>query len=176
MAAQYQYLTGQSIKKSAAKALKQRIAAINAAAEGKKAQYNYNLSQAGQTYQPQRNAAYTDFMGAQRTLRERMANLGLGAGGGTSLTANAQNSAILQNNLTAANLAQQNYINEQNQALQGINTDTQSQIAQAKADNAAALRQTLMNQANQNLSYYTNLFLNKKLKKKQYQQYTGFKF
>lgn len=171
----FPYLTDASIKSNYATQLTDRLGALKTAAAAQKSPYETNIANAGQTYQPQRNDVYTSYMTGARTLRERMANMGLGAAGGASRLAENQNAIGLNKNLAGINLAQQNYVNEQNKAMQGISNQLATDTATAKSENTANLQQALMNQQNTNMGYYLQLFLNGNLKKKDFTRLTGIK-
>ena len=153
--------------------LKNSIDAANKSLEASKIPYNYNISQAASTYQPQRNNAYTQNMTDQRSLRERMANYGLGASGGTSSKLENRLANSLQSNLNSVNLAQQNYIDEQNNSLAQLNAKNQANIADLTAQNGLNMNSALLNQQNSDLSTYLNLYLNGRISKQQFQALTG---
>lgn len=139
--------------------------------EASKTPYEYNISQANSAYQPKRNDLYTQNMADQRTLRERMANYGL-SGGMSNKLANRLNNN-LQSNLTGVNLAQQNYINEQNNNLAQLDAKNQSNIADITATNRLNMNTTLLNQQNTDTSNALNLYLAGRITKTQFKNLTG---
>ena len=104
----------------------------------------------------------------QRSLRERMANYGLSASGGTSSKLENRLANSLQSNLNSVNLAQQNYIDEQNNSLAQLNAKNQANIADLTAQNGLNMNNALLNQQNTDLSTYLNLYLNGRISKQQF--------
>ena len=153
--------------------LQNSIDAANKSTEASKIPYNYNISQVKNTYQPQRNEAYTQNMADQRTLRERMANYGLSAGGGTSSKLENRLTNSLQSNLTGVNLAQQNYVDQQNNSLAQLQAQNQSNVADITAQNQLGMNTALLNQQNTDVSNYLNLYLAGRISKSQFQSLTG---
>jgi hypothetical protein len=117
-------------------ALGMRKDAINAGVEAGRLGYQRQIEQAPTTYQPLRNEAYTNDQMAQRTLRERLANMGMNATGGKSLTLENQRAMGLQNRLGDINRQQQKFIDDANFAIKELEAQGRYQEAQAVADSA----------------------------------------
>jgi len=156
--------------------LKNSLDAAQKSYEASKIPYNYNISQAPATYQPQRNDAYTQNMSDQRTLRERMANYGLGASGGTSSKLENRLANSLQSNLNSINLNQQNYIDQQNNELAQLAAKNQANAADITAQNRLDMNTAMLNQQNTDFQTYLQMYLNGNISKKQFQNLTGFKW
>lgn len=153
--------------------LKNQIDAANKSSEAAKMPIDYNISQAPKTYDPQRMDAYTQNQTDQRTLRERMANMGFGASGGTSQKQNYKQMNDFQGKLTGIDLNQQNYINQQNVLKGQIDAQNKANISALTAQNEIDRNNATIAQQNQNVSNYLNLYLAGKISKQQFQKLTG---
>lgn len=92
--------------------------------------YKYNLSQAQGTYQTMRNDLYTQNVQGERSLREKLANMGASGGGGLSMKTQQQQSLNLQKGLTQADLEQQKYVDEQGRGLTQLEMENQAKLGQ----------------------------------------------
>lgn len=162
------------IKDVYANKLKNDIATANQKTTAAKMPYQYNVSQADSMYQPQRNDAYTKNAFAQKALRERMANFGLGGGGGASTSAQQNLRQDFLSGLNAVNLGQQKYVDEQNTAMSQLDAQNAADIAGLRAQNELEMQQALIGQGNTEFDRALQLFLSGRIDKKQFQKLTGY--
>jgi hypothetical protein len=153
--------------------LKSQIDASNQSTEAAKMPYQYNISQAQTIYQPTRNEAYTSMYANQRALRERMANYGLGAQGGTSQKKEAGIVNSLKSQLTNTDLAQQGYVNQQNMGISQINTQNQANVANLTAQNQMDYQNALLSQQQSQNTMYRDLLNRGLITWKKYLELTG---
>lgn len=158
----------QQIRDFYAKQLSDRIAASNASAAAAKKPYEYNISQADRMYQPKMDEAYTTDAKYRKILRERMANMGYGAGGGTSQTKTADLSNSLLRGLNGIGLEKQGYIDEQKNAMSQLGAQNQASIADITAQNRMDMNTALTENRKWLANMYLSMYLNKNIKKKEY--------
>jgi hypothetical protein len=157
-----------------------KLAAIQGQVQSGTAEYQRQISQAPSTYQPMRNETYTNDQLAQRALRERLANMGLGASGGKSLTLENQREMSLQNKLGDINRQQQKFIDDANFQIAQLQNQGRYQEAQAVAEVAAQMNQALQEdywqrqeQKEAQTDRYYQMFLNKNITAAQFKKLTG---
>jgi hypothetical protein len=161
----------QQIRNYYGQQLADKIKAANASSDAAKQPYTYNISQAGKTYQPKLNDAYTANAVQERALAERLANMGLGAAGGTSQTQATNLSNNFLGKLTGIGLEKQNYIDTQKNAMSQLDAQNQANVANITAENQAGMNQALTDQKKWAESYYLNLYLSGKISETQYNNY-----
>lgn len=128
-------------------ALDARIAAINAGRDAEIAAQNKLISELPGQYDPMRNEAYTNDQVAQRQLRERMANLGAGAGGGTSLTFDTRRQMALQGQLGDINRQQAKAKTDAEFNIGQIGSKANAEINSATAEIEQQKQQALRDEA-----------------------------
>lgn len=142
------------------------------------------IDTSGQSYNPLRNEAFTQDQIAQKNLRERLANMGMGATGGTSQTLDLQRSMGLRGQLGQIGLQQQNYIDtaRRKMAELGIQygADETSAIKEIEAQKAQALQEQYWKQValeqqqeEARFSRAWALYQKKKITAKQFATMTG---
>ena len=143
----YQTNASDMIEEQARQQMAAQAAAIQAARDKQVSEYNSQISQAPQTYQPLRNEA--SYAGAKnlQAANERMAAMGM-YNSGDSVTAGIQVNAATQNNINALNLQEQNLVNQLKKAIADANESANSQILQSNSEINAQKLQALINQAN----------------------------
>lgn len=161
----------QTIKDNYAQQLKDKIAAQNASNSANKLKFTQNIGKADTLYGGLKGDAYTQNAVDKRNLAENMANMGMGAGGGTSLTASHNLKNNLLGNLASADLKKQGYIDEQNAGIAQADINNQAAIANITAENKMNLNTALLDQIKYMQDYYTNLYLNDKLSSSDYNKY-----
>jgi hypothetical protein len=127
-------------------ALKARLEAIAGQVAAGTAGYQKQLAEAGQKFDPLRNEAYTQDQLAQRALRERMANMGLSATGGKSMTLESQREMSLQNRLGEINRQQKQLETDAQFEINRLIAQGEYEKAQAVAEEAARMNEALMNE------------------------------
>lgn len=134
----------QALQAKAAALQKARDTAING--------YNAQIDALPSQYQPLRNQA--SLTGAQnsRAINETMAAQGNWRSGANQ-TAQTANNASTANNIASYNQAQQQAVDKLKQAIAQANTDYESGMAGATADNEAQRLAALLNQANADRGY-----------------------
>jgi hypothetical protein len=160
--------------------LASRLAGIDAQTAAGRAGYTKQIQEAPQTYQPLRNEAYAQDQTSQRALRERLANMGLGAAGGQSLTMENQRTMSLQNRLGDLNRQQQKVIDDANFQINQLMSQGEYEKAQATADEAAKMNQALLEEYWRNqqkketeIDRYYQMFANRHITAKQFKKLTG---
>lgn len=148
----YQTNASDMIEEQARQQMAAQAAAIQAARDKQVSEYNSQISQAPQTYQPLRNEA--SYAGAKnlQAANERMAAMGM-YNSGDSVTAGIQVNAATQNNINALNLQEQNLVNQLKKAIADANESANSQILQSNSEINAQKLQALINQANADRDY-----------------------
>lgn len=125
-------------------ALKKQGEAIDANIAAGKLDYQKQINEAPKTYDPMRNEAHTNDQMAQRTLRERMANMGMGAGGGKSMTLDNQRQSALLNRLGDISRQQQQFVDDANFGMSKLDAQGVSEKAAAAAQNTSERNQALI--------------------------------
>lgn len=148
----YQNNTVDMINEQAREQMAAQAAAIQAARDKQVSEYNSQISQAPQTYQPLRNEA--SYAGAKnlQAANERMAAMGM-YNSGDSVTAGIQVNAATQNNINQLNLQEQNLVNQLKKAIADANESANSQILQSNSEINAQKLQALINQSNADRDY-----------------------
>lgn len=159
------------IKANYEQQLKDKIAAQNAANEAAKLPLQQNIDNAGTIYGGMKGNVYSQNAVDKRSLAENMANMGMGGSGGTSMKANYNLKNSLLGGLANVDLKQQGYINEQNAGMAQADIDNQTKIADITAENSLGLNAALLDQIKYMQDYYTNLYINNKLTKSNYDKY-----
>lgn len=118
-------------------------AAIQAGVDAGKLDLQNTISNAGKEYDPLRNEAYVNDQAAQRQLQERMANMGMSATGGKSMTLDSQRNMSLQNRLGDISRQQQQVVDDANLQINKLVAEGRVQEAQAVADEANKLNDRL---------------------------------
>lgn len=125
-------------------AQKNKEKAINAAVTAGRTAYQNQIGSADSSYKALRNEAYASDQTAQRTLRERMANLGMSAGGGKSMTLDSQRQSALLNRMGEISRQKQQYLDDLRTNISKLQTQGSADIASAAAENEAQRNQALM--------------------------------
>jgi hypothetical protein len=165
-------------------ALKARNDAIEKSTQASQTGYKSQIDNAKNTYNPMRNEAYTQDQTAQRTLRERMANLGLGAGGGKSMTLDNQRQSALLNRMGDISRQQRQYEDNLKTEMSKLTAQGSADKAAAAAENYTQRNQALIGQDQWQKTYemqqqaqkYTQaweLFKKKKISKSDFYNMTG---
>ena len=114
------------------KTLDARMKAIQTGVEAGKQQYQRQIDNAAKEYDPLRNEAYTNDQRTQRQQQERLANMGLSATGGASMTMESNRAMSLQNRLGDISRQQQKLVDDANFQINQL-------VAQGKVDEAKAV-------------------------------------
>ncbi len=159
------------IKKNYEQQLIDSKAAADAANAAAKVQYQQNMGQADKIYQPKLNAVYTGGEMARRALAERMANMGLGAAGGTSQRAGANLSNSVLKGAAGVGLEKQGYIDTQKNAMTQADAQHQASIADITAQNAANRNAAIQQQKNMIAQQFLSMYLSKRITGAKYNEY-----
>lgn len=95
--------------------------------------YKYNKSQAQGMYQGVRNDLYTQNVQGDRSLRERLANMGASGSGGLSMRKTQESAIGLQKGLTSADLEQQKFVDEQDRGLAQVGAENTAKLSELTA-------------------------------------------
>jgi hypothetical protein len=134
----------QSLAAKASALQKARDTAVN--------QYNGQINELPNQYQPLRNQASLTGEQNSRAINEQMAAQGNWRSGANQ-TAQTANSASTANNIASSNLAQQQAVDKLKQAIAQANVDYETGVAGATADTEAQRIAALINQLNADRNY-----------------------
>jgi len=132
------------LKGMSAASLLERRKAIQEATEAAKLPYQSQIDNAEKEFAPLKNEAYANDRIAQRQQRERLANMGLGATGGASMTLENNRAMSLQNRLGEISRQQQQLKDDANLQISQLVAQGKTQEAQAVADESGRLNQQLV--------------------------------
>lgn len=118
-------------------------------------QYTQQKNKIPQSYDPLRNEAHVNDQMAQRVQRERMANMGMSAAGGKSMTLQNQREMGLQNNLGNISRQQKNAEDEIENSIAKLKAEGNLNMANLDAANSQQMNEALMNKYNQDREYNT---------------------
>lgn len=123
------------------------LAALKVAIEKSRSQYQAQIDQAPQQYQPLRDQA--DVRGAQnlQAIREQMSQMGLG-GSGDSVSANVAARSATENDINSLNQQQANLVAQAQRAIADAESAGNLEQARLISDNAAQQIQAIMNEKN----------------------------
>lgn len=132
-----------------------QAAAIQAARDKQVREYESQISQAGQIYNPLKNQASYQGAKALQAANERAAAMGI-YNSGDNITAGIQVNAATQKSINDLNIQEQNYINQLRKAIADANSAADAQTLQSNAEINAQRLQALINQANADREYELN--------------------
>lgn len=133
--------------------INKRKQAIADQTNANKLQYQSQITEAPDIYNPQRNNAYLVDAQQQRLQRERLANMGLAATGGKSMTLENNRVMDFKKTLGGIDKQQQDYINGLNQKITGLDVQGRYDQSNAEADLLGQQYETLMNDYYRNRDY-----------------------
>jgi hypothetical protein len=133
--------------------------------------YNTAIQGADKAYQPKMNDVYSQTALSRRALAERMANMGMGAGGGTSQRATTDLSNAFLGGIKGVGLEKQGYIDTQNNAISQAAAQNQAGIANLAAENSAGYNQALDAQKQSARQQLLSMYLAKRLSTNNYNAY-----
>jgi hypothetical protein len=173
-----------AIKKQYEGQLTSRLGGLKTAYDTGLSEQNKTISQSDTEYAPLRGDAYTQNLLAQKRLKERMANMGLSATGGTSGTLENQNAMGLQSNLGSLARQKQKIIDDANSQIALLGQNYATDQSTASADIASQEQTALLAQYEKDRAYEMEqeqikfdkawaLWQKKKITAKQFKDMTG---
>jgi len=161
----------EDLKKNYGEQLTNKTAAQNQNYNAGIMPYNTAIQGADKAYQPKMNDVYSQTALSRRALAERMANMGMGAGGGTSQRATTDLSNAFLGGIKGVGLEKQGFIDTQNNAISQAAAQNQAGIANLTAENTAGYQQALDTLKAQNRQTLLSMLLAKRISMKNYNSY-----
>lgn len=140
------------IEQQAQQQMSAQAAAIQAARDRQVSDYNAQIAEAPQRYQPLRNEA--SYAGAKNLQAAKEVMAAQGAyNSGDNVSAQIQTNTATQNDITSLSRDEQNLVNQLKRAISDANSAADVQTLQSNAEINAQKLQALLNQTNADRSY-----------------------